>query len=76
MTKSDRRSNISIPWRIWEDHLRQELEAGFTPAVSPEAEKLLDVLRHSLDDLRARYLEERNPVDVWEAIHTRNYRTV
>ena len=44
------------------------MEAGFTPAVSPEAEKLLDVLRHSLDDLRARYLEERNPVDVWEAI--------
>ena len=53
----------TVPWP-----LSKELEAGFTPAVSPESEKLLDVLRHSLEDLRARYLEERNPVDVWEAI--------
>jgi len=57
-----------IFWRIWEDDLRQKLEAGFTPAISPESEKLIDELLHSLDDLRARYLEERNPVDVWEAI--------
>ena len=68
MTKSNMQRNVSITWRIWEDHRRQELEAGFTPAVSPKAEKLLDQLRHSLEDLRARYLEKRNPVDVWEAI--------
>ena len=54
----------------------QELEAGFTPAVSPEAEKLLDVLRHSLDDLRARYLEERILLTSGKRLADRNYRTV